>query len=508
MLKKLRKYQYIVGILVSVSHIAMGSAMPDEERSDIAIVGSGSGAFAAAIQAAKRGVSVTMIESGTLGGTCVNVGCVPSKIFIRAGHLAHLQKENPFKGLAPHEPVIDSARHLAQQQTRVAELRQKKYADILTTTPGIKLITGRATFIDPETLRVHSDASEDRMIKAAKVLIATGSHAYIPDIPGLKESPYWTSTNALQSGEIPPRLVVLGGSVIALELAQAFAHFGSKVTVLARSTLLSAEDEEVGRQMASIFEGEGIQVLTHTVPTAVTFDGIKFTLALGDSKPVIEGERLLVATGREATTADLNLATIGIATDSAGRIIVDPYLRTSVPNIYAVGDCTTLPQYVYVAAAGGTRAAINMLGGRASLDLSILPKVVFTTPQVGTIGLSEKEAIAHRIDYEARTLPMGAVPRALANFDERGMVKLIAAKGTREILGAHIVAENAGDMIQTVALAMKGHLTVRDLSSTLFPYLTGVEGIKLCAQIFSTDVATLSCCADSGDVDEELAGSL
>lgn len=497
-----RKCYYFVSLLV-VSNMAIGAAMLHEEKENIAIIGSGSGAFAAAIQSAKNGAKVTMIESGTLGGTCVNVGCVPSKIFIRAGHLAHLQKSNPFAGLAPHEPGIDPAKLLMQQQSRVEELRQKKYADILAATPEVTFVQGRASFVGPTTLLVRSDGLEDRVVKAGKILIATGSHPYIPEIPGLKESPYWTSTSALQSGEVPRRLIVLGGSVVALELAQAFSHYGSDVTILARSTLLSSEDAAIGSELFSIFEKEGIHVFTHTVPTSIEFDGSKFIVQLGTGKGPVEGEKLLVATGRHATTTDLNLVSVGVATDKIGRIIVDSYLKTSVANIYAVGDCTILPQYVYVAAAAGTRAAINMLGGHEPLDLSILPKVVFTTPQVGTIGVSEEEAITSGIEYETRVLPMGAVPRALANFDERGLIKLITTKGTRQILGAHIIAENAGDIIQTVALAMKGRMTVRDISTTLFPYLTGVEGLKLCAQIFFTDVSKLSCCADASDFDEK-----
>ena len=500
-----KKYYTFIITLLFITHYEETRAGKDEmdRDEDIAIIGSGSGAFAAAIHAVKKGACVTMIESGTVGGTCVNVGCVPSKIFIRAGHLAHLQKHHPFEGLALHEPVIDSARILAQQQARVAELRQKKYTDILAATPEIHFIQGSASFLDPTTLLVQKEGEEDRQVRARKILVATGSHPYIPEIPGLSTSPYWTSTDALQSGEIPPRLIVLGGAVVALELAQAFSHFGSKVTLLARSTLLSREDRSVGEELQAILEGEGLRILTHTTPVSTTYDGSKFTLELGEGKSPIEGERLLVATGRGATTAGLSLEVAGIEMDAAGRIMIDPYLRTSSPHIYAVGDCTTLPQFVYVAAAAGTRAAENMLGGHVALDLSILPKVVFTTPQVGTIGLTEEEVRERGIDYEARTLPMSAVPRALANFDDSGMVKLIAAKGTRQILGAHIIAENAGDMIQTVAIAMKGRMTTRDLSATLFPYLTAVEGLKLAAQIFSTDVSKLSCCADAGEFEEE-----
>lgn len=284
---------------------------------------------------------------------------------------------------------------------------------------------------------------------------------------------------------------------MAVELAQAFSHLGSKVTMLARSTLLSKEDPEIGSGLKGIFEGEGMKIFTHTLPKSVGYKEGLFQVNLGEE--TILGDHLLVATGRHANSEGLGLEEVGVKLDCEGRILVDDYLRTTVKNIFAVGDCTQLPQYVYVAAAAGNKAANNMLAKHtdeeSTLDLSIVPAVTFTDPQVATVGLTIKQAIELGYEAETRTLTLDNVPRALANFDARGFIKLVADKKTKRILGSQIVASEAGDVIQTAALAIRSKMTTHELASQLFPYLTMVEGLKLCAQTFFTDVKKLSCCA-------------
>ena len=207
----------------------------------------------------------------------------------------------------------------------------------------------------------------------------------------------------------------------------------------------------------------------------------------------VRGDRLLVATGRNPNTRGLGLEGIGVKTDTRGGIVVDAHMRTSAPDICAAGDCTDQPQFVYVAAAAGTRAAINMSGGEAVLDLSTMPAVVFTDPQVATVGCSEAEAHHDGIETDSRILTN--VPRALANFDTRGFIKIVAEAGSGRLLGVQAVAPEAGELIQTAALAIHARMTVQELASQLFPYLTMVEGLKLCAQTFFKDVKQLSCCA-------------
>lgn len=460
----------------------------------IAVVGSGGGAMAAALKAADLGATVTLIERGTIGGTCVNVGCVPSKILIRAAHIAHERRQSPFdSGLSAVPAIVDRPRLLAQQQGLVEELRRTKYEGILAGIPAITVVHGEARFKDGHTLTVQLTEGGERLIPFDRCLIATGASASVPPVPGLTETPYWTSTEALASDGIPPRLAVIGSSVVAVELAQAFARLGSSVTILARNTLFFREDPAIGEAVTGAFRAEGIMVLPYTQASAVSFADNAFTLVTNHSE--VRADKLLVATGRAANTRGLHLDAVGVALDASGAIVVDDHMRTSAPDIYATGDCTGRPRFVYVAAAGGTRAAINMTGGDATLDLATMPAVVFTDPQVATVGLSEAEAHQRHIETDSRTLPLDAVPRALVNFDTRGFMKVVAEAGTGRLLGVQIVAAEAGEVIQAAALALRARMTVHDLADQLFPYLTMVEGLKLAAQTFTKDVSQLSCCA-------------
>lgn len=473
---------------------ADASGTAGDARLHIAIVGSGGAAMAAALKAVEQGARVTLIERGTIGGTCVNTGCVPSKIFIRAAHIAHLRQGSPFDGgIAATAPAVDRKALLAQQQARVDALRHAKYEGILEGQPSITVLRGEARFTDPHRLGVRLDDGDAREVLFDRCLIATGASAAMPPIPGLQETPYWTSTEALASDSIPPRLAVIGSSVVAVELAQAFARLGSKVTILARGRLFSREDPAVGEALAAVFRSEGIAVLEHAQASRVTHAGGEFVLGIVDGE--LRADRLLVAVGRAPNTRGLALDAAGVAVDGAGAIVVDRGMRTSVPHIYAAGDCTDLPQYVYVAAAAGMRAAVNMTGGDAALDLAAMPAVVFTDPQVATVGLSEAQARLAGIEADSRTLSLDHVPRALVNFDTHGFIKLVAATGSGRLLGVQAVAAEAGELIQTAALAIRARMTVQDLADQLFPYLTMVEGLKLAAQTFTRDVKQLSCCA-------------
>jgi mercuric reductase len=459
----------------------------------IAVIGSGGAAMAAALKSAERGARVTLIERGTIGGTCVNVGCVPSKIMIRAAHVAHMRRASPFdEGIAAVEPSIHRPRLLAQQQARVDELRHAKYEGILEDNPAITVLQGEARFTDANTLTVTGTDGTEREVRFDRAFIGTGAGPTIPPVPGLSDTPYWTSTTALASDTIPERLVVIGASVVAVELAQAFARLGSEVTILARSRLFSREDPAVGEAIETAFQAEGIKVLNDTQASQIRYTNEEFVLATNVGE--LRADRLLVAVGRTPNTDRLNLEAIGVET-ARGAILVDDGLRTTVPDIYAAGDCTDQPQFVYVAAAGGSRAAINMTGGDARLDLSAMPEVVFTEPQIATVGLSEADADASGYVTDSRTLTLDNVPRALVNFDTGGFIKMVAERESGRLLGVQSVAGEAGELIQTAVMALRARMTVNEIADELFPYLTMVEGLKLCAQTFTKDVKQLSCCA-------------
>jgi len=460
----------------------------------VAIVGTGSGAFAAAIKAVEQVAQVTIIEGADIiGGTCVNIGCVPSKIMIRGAHIARIQGQHNFEGVPFNQPVIDRKAMVRQQQEWVENLRHAKYESILESNPGINLLRGKARFKDASTLIVTKNDGSEKEIKADRILLAVGARPMIPNIDGLADTPYWTSTEALVAEEIPEHLVILGGSVVALELAQAFRHLGAEVTVMARSSLLSKEDADIGAGLKKALSDEGINVRLNTVPIDISHDGKNFAVSIAQG--VVHCDQLLVATGRQSNADTLALEDAGVSIADNGTIIIDDHMRTNVENIYAAGDCTNQPQYVYVAAAAGTRAARNMTGDDVAIDLSAMPAVVFTDPQVGTVGLTEQQATDQGLDVENRTLDLENVPRAIANMDTRGFIKLVAEKDSGRIVGCQVLAHEGGEIIQTVALAISNRMTIENLANQLFPYLTMVEGLKLTAQTFSKDVKQLSCCA-------------
>ena len=466
----------------------------NEAALHVAVIGSGGAAMAAALKAIEQGARVTLIERSTLGGTCVNVGCVPSKIMIRAAHIAHMRRTSPFDGgIAAASPRIVREHLLAQQQGRVDQLRFAKYEGILASTPAITVLRGDARFKNAQTLIVATADGDTREVSFDRCLIATGASPATPPIPGLKDTPFWTSTEALVSDTVPERLAVIGSSVVAVELAQAFARLGSKVTILARRTLFVREDPAIGDAVTNVFRTEGIEVLDHTQASQVAFVEGEFVLTTESGQ--LCADRLLVAIGRTPNTRSLNLGAAGVVVNARDAITIDHTMRTTAPHIYAAGDCTDQPQFVYVAAAAGTRAAINMTGGDVALDLTAMPAVVFTDPQVATVGYSEADAHQAGIETDSRTLTLENVPRALVNFDTRGFIKLVVEASTGRLIGVQTVASEAGELIQTAAVAIRARMTVGELADQLFPYLTMVEGLKIAAQTFTKDVKRLSCCA-------------
>ena len=467
--------------------------MNSDKNLHIAVIGSGGAAMAAALKAAERGARITLIERGIIGGTCVNTGCVPSKIMSRAAHIAHLRTESPFDGgVSAQIPKVDRANLLQQQQTRVEELRDAKYEGILRDQTAITVLNGEARFVDANNLVVQLNEGGEQNVHFDRAFIGTGARPAEPSIPGLAETPYLTSTSALALITVPERLIVIGAGFVALELAQAFARLDSKVTVLARSHLLSGEEPAVGEAIEAAFRREGIEVLKQTQASRVDYTDNEFVIETNAG--TLRADQLLVATGRIPNTENLNLAGIGVET-SRGAIQVDGQLQTTVPGVYAAGDCTDQPQFVYVAAAGGSRAAVNMTGGEATLDLSAMPGVMFTDPQVATVGLTEAEALKQGYNVDTRLLDLENVPRALVNFNTHGFIKMVAERDSGRLLGVQAVAGEAGELIQTAVIALRSRMTVQDIGDELFPYLTMVEGLKLCAQTFTKDVKQLSCCA-------------
>ncbi len=460
---------------------------------DLAVIGAGSAGFAAAITAADQGAQVLLIGSDTIGGTCVNVGCVPSKTLIRAAETLHNARvATRFAGVTAGAQLIDWRKTVRQKDTLVSTLRQARYVDLLSAYSGITYREGPARLVEGG---VEVDGTR---IDAAKIIIATGARPAAPAIPGLETVPYLTSTTALALQELPRSLLVIGGGYIGAELAQMFARAAVEVTLVCRSRLLPKAEPEIGAALREYFEDEGITVVSGIAYRAIlrTEEGVSLTVARDGQDVALDAAQVLVATGRTPNIEGLGLGEHGVALTPKGGIVVDDRMRTSKAGVYAAGDVTGRDQFVYMAAYGAKLAARNALNDDSlRYDNSAMPAIVFTDPQVASVGLTEAAARAAGHAVRVSTIGLDQVPRALAARDVRGLIKLVADAGSGRLLGAHILAPEGSDSIQTAALAIRQGLTVNDLAETIFPYLTTVEGLKLAALAFDQDVNRLSCCA-------------
>ena len=466
----------------------------DADTFDLAVIGAGSAGFSAAITAAEDGARVALIGFGTVGSTCVNVGCVPSKVMIRAVETLHFAKGVArFDGIEASAKVTDWAAVVAQKQALVDDLRAAKYVDVLPNYEGVSYIEGQASFTQDGSLQVGG-----RKIHAPKIIIATGASPHIPNIQGLSDVEWLDSTSALEQTELPKSLLVMGGGYIGVELAQIFARAGVAVTIVTRRGLLPEAEPEVSEALTKAFADEGIKVMDGLkYDRFETSDaGVTLHAKHNGTATTITAQKLLLATGRVPNTAGLALDVAGIVTDARGGIVVDAQMRSSRDGVYATGDVTGRDQFVYMAAYGAKIAAKNAMNENTlSYDNSVMPAVVFSDPQVASVGLTEAQAKAAGHAVVTSVLGLEHVPRALAARDTRGLIKLVADKNSKKLLGAHIVAPEGADSIQTAAMALKMGMTYDDLGAMIFPYLTTVEGLKLAAQTFEKDVAKLSCCA-------------
>ena len=455
---------------------------------DLAVVGSGGAAMSAAIAARRAGRSVVLIERGMLGGTCVNVGCVPSKTLLAAAGARHAALTNPFLGTPTSADGVDLAALVGQKDELIERLRGAKYADVAAAY-GFQIQPGQATFLDEETLAV-----DGRPLPARAYLVATGSQPAVPRLPGLDQVDWLTSTTAMELTVLPESLVVIGGGFVGMEQAQLFAHLGARVTVVGR--LAPGAEPELAEGLRAVFADDRITVAEEHAAAVRLEDGQVVVTTVSGRQA--RGHRLLVATGRAARIDGLGLAAAGVAVDERGFVRVDEHQRTSNPRVYAAGDVSGAPQYVYVAAASGWVAARNALAGTAArldrVDYLGLPAVVFTRPQLASAGLTENEALARGHACACRVLDLSDVPRALVNRDTRGVVKLVADAEDGTVLGVHALAEGAGEMMLAATYAIKAGMTVDDIADAWAPYLTMAESLRIAARLFRNQLPT-SCCA-------------
>lgn len=479
--------------------------MPEPKSDyDLAVIGSGGGAFAAAIRATTLGKRVLMIERSTVGGTCVNTGCVPSKALLAAAEARHvaLDASGRFPGIGTSAGGVDMAGLIGGKRSLVEKMRSDKYVDLIADY-GWELRQGNAAFSgtqDDPVLEITGGDEAREAVTAAHYLVATGSAPWVPPIEGLQDTDYLTSTTAMELKEVPASLLVIGGGYVALEQAQLFARLGSKVTVLVRSRLASAEEPDASHALMGVFADEGIRVVRRATVSSVrterATDGITATASVFGGQEEFRAAKVLVATGRRPVTQGLNLAAVGVKTGEQGEILVNSRLTSSNGRIWAAGDVTGHREFVYVAAAHGSLVVENAFNNAGrEVDYRHLPRVTFTSPALAAVGMTDMEASAAGIRCECRVLPLEHVPRALVNRDTRGFIKIVADADTGRIVGITAVGKDAGDLAAAGVYILEAGMTVDQVANLWSPYLTMAEGIKIATQSFTTDVSKLSCCA-------------
>lgn len=461
---------------------------------DLMVIGGGSASFAAAIKAAELGAQVAIVEQGTLGGTCVNIGCVPSKTLIRAVETCYRCTYTQFEGLPSCPPPSDWQQVIKQKDELVATLRQGKYVDVAKIYPNITIIQGRAQLTGARTVAIGGKSYEP-----GKILVATGASPWAPPIAGLEETGFLDSTEAVSLPAPPTSLLVIGGGAIGLELGQLFARFGVRVTILeAAPRIAPLEEPQISKALTKYLEDEGLRIHAGLRITRVerAKDGCCVQTERDGTSETFEAEQILIAAGRRPNTQNLGLEAAGVKLGPRGEILVNEHLQTDNPDIYAAGDCIGEPMFVYVAAYAGGLAAENALTGTTRVyDLTALPRVTFTDPQIASVGFGEAQAKERGFQVKTAILSLKDVPRALVAHNTQGLIKLVVDAETEKLLGAHMLAAEAGEVIQEATLAVRFGLTLQEIIETFHPYLTMVEGLKLAALTFQKDVTKLSCCA-------------
>jgi len=485
--------------------------MSTQKRYDLVILGSGSTAFAAAIHAQELGKTAVMTEGRTLGGTCVNRGCLPSKNLIEAARLVYDAAHPRYPGLTPVHMPVNWAELVAQKDEIVQEFRAHKYESLLDEPERIQLVSGLARLLSDHEVEVRTPDGTRRLV-GDQLLIATGSQPAIPPVPGLSDVPYLTS-DLLSSADDPwgtelheqPRsLLILGGGYIALELGQMFARFGTEVTLVTRGkSILSGYEPEIAEALTEILQEEGLRIVTGAQVRGVerAGEGVALSVKLHGSQQTLSAEKLLVSTGRRPNTQEIGLEQAGVEIDPAGAVRVDRTLRTSVPHIWAAGDVigqeTESQTATPVGAHDGKISAHNALSGESlrEVDHRVIPRTIFTDPQVAVVGMTDEEAVAAGIACDCNTIPLSVVPRAGAIRDTRGVIKMVLDGSTRRVVGVSMLGVNAGEVIHEAAMALRFGATTDDFIDMIHVYPTMAEALKLVAISFTKDVNRLSCCA-------------
>jgi mercuric reductase len=476
----------------------------DQQKFDLVILGRGAAAFSAAIKASELSngeMTIAMIGTGPLGGTCVNVGCVPSKYLLEASHSVFKPEHPKMAGIHPTEVKYDFAKVMNGLRSYVAHARDSKYVRVIENYRNVKLFAGLGKFVDKKTIMISdSDGSEVAVVSGSNILIATGSHPAVPNIEGLNESGFLTSDTIWDVKDLPESIAIIGGGAIGLEIGQALLHFGSKVTVIeALDVLLPQTEPEIGSVMKKHLEEEGMKFFLRARVSAVSSSrsGKYIDVITHKGKEKIEAQEIIVATGRQPNTEYLDLGTAGVNTDSRGQIITSDKMKTSSPGIYAAGDCVSKKMFLEtLAAREGVIAVSNMFGENLKIDYDSVAWAVFTSPQVAGVGMTESEFSKKNGSCSCRVFSLENLTKASIMGETEGVIKITVDPKDNRVVGMHIIAPNATDIITEGAYAVKNGYTIDDIIATshIFPSIS--EGIKLAAQSFIRDLSKMACCVE------------
>ncbi len=467
---------------------------------DLLILGQGSAAFAAAIRADELGIRTAMVggkatKGATIGGTCVNVGCVPSKNLITVGGTFHGAAQPLFRAINYGRTKLDFERAIAEKDALVRRMRKAKYTEVLGKLRNVEYIPRRGCFVSKNEVKVG-----DEVITAKKFLIAVGAKGKVLPVEGIEDVDYLTNEEALSLKELPDSLIVVGGRALGLEFAQMYSHFGTEVTVLQRSDRILPEGEpEISLALQGYLQDEGIEMQTGVELRSVSQKGRTKVVrcTVNGKEKEYRASQLLLAVGREPNTGYIDALKAGVELDEGGFVKVNEEMQTSASHVWAAGDVIGEPMLETIAAKEGAVAINNAFGEvRKRINFGEVPRAVFTYPEVASVGMTDAEANGKGIQCACGVLPLDLVPKAQIIGDTRGVIKLVADRNTKRVLGLHILAPHAADLIHEGVLAVKFRMTIDDIIDTVHVFPTLSEAIKLAAQSFYKDVGALSCCTE------------
>ncbi len=462
---------------------------------DLIIIGGGAGAFGAAIRANELQANTAMINAGLpLGGTCVNVGCVPSKTLLYAGEIMHLARSHGIPGIELAVKNFDFKKVVQDELALVEKLRTEKYSKVLKNLERVTFLEGRARFVSPHEVEVNGET-----IRAQKFIIATGSTASVPSIEGIRETGFVTHIEALALERQPKKLVIIGAGPLGLEFGQMYSRFGTTVTVLEMlPAICAASEPELVKRLSEVLSREGITIMTGArVKRAWKEKEKKFvSFEVAGKEARVEGDEILLATGKTPSTAGLGLETAKVDLDKRRAIVVNEFLQTSNPEVFAAGDVAGLPLRLETTAGHeGTLAAENaLIRPRKTIDYDSVPYTIFTDPQLAGVGLTEEEQMKRFGTCMCKTVSFTDVPKAIITKRTEGLIKMAIHPETKQITGVHILAPHAGEIIAQAMMLVKNKNTIDDVLESLPMFPTLSESIKLAALSFTKDISKLSCC--------------